>query len=224
MLEPRDVVQVSAAGSSPARMRIARIILPALAVAYPLLVYGGLRFLPPRTLALFLGAFCLARSVLRWRQGGRPPVRQFVLPVAAVSLIVALAAIFNEGRFFLFVPVLINAAVLVTFARTLFKGPPLVESLARLEHPVLNAEEVRHCRRVTWVWCAFFLLNGGAILWLAVRGDLAQWTVYTGGVTYILMGILFAAEVTYRAWRFRRYEGGMLDPLFRRIFPPRARC
>src|SRR4249919_485401 len=95
--------------------RIARIILPVLTVAYPLLVYGGLRFLHPRTLALSLGAFFLARSVLRWRQGGRPPILRFVPPFAAVLFIVALAAIFNEGRFFLFVPVLINAALLVTF-------------------------------------------------------------------------------------------------------------
>lgn len=192
------------------------------AVAYPLLVYGGLRFLHPRTLALALGAFCLARGVLRWRQGGRPPILRFVLPFALVVLIVALAALFDEGRFFLFVPVLINAALLVTFARTLLDGPPMVESLARLQHASLDAQEVRYCRRVTRVWCAFFLLNGGVILWLAVYGELAQWTVYTGGIAYVLMGMLFAAEFTYRAWRFRRYEGGMLDPLFRRIFPPRA--
>lgn len=203
-------------------MSIARIVLAVGAVAYPLLVYGGLRLLEPRTLALSLGAFFLARGVLRWRRGGQAPVVPLALPFALLLLIVALAAIFNEGRFFLFVPVLINAALLVTFARTLLAGPSMVESLARLQHASLDAEAVLYCRRVTRVWCVFFLLNGGVILWLAVSGELAQWTAYTGGVAYVLMGMLFTAEFTYRTWRFRRYEGGLLDPVFRRIFPPRA--
>lgn len=203
-------------------MRIAKILVSVAAVAYPLLVYGGLRLLEPRTLALSLGAVLVARGALRWRRGGPPPELRLVLPFIVVALIVALAALFNEGRFFLFVPVLINVALLVTFAGTLVDGPSMVESLARLHYASLDAEAVQYCRRVTRVWCVFFLLNGGVILWLAVSGELARWTVYTGGVAYALMGMLFAAEFTYRAWRFRRYEGGVLDPLFRRIFPPEA--
>jgi hypothetical protein len=37
----------------------------------------------------------------------------------------------------------------------------------------------------------------------------------------VLVGALFAVEMTYRAWRFRRYEGDVTDVVFRRVFPPK---
>src|SRR5207247_455361 len=64
-------------------------------------------------------------------------------------------------------------------------------------------------------------LNGGVTLWLALGATLAWWTFYTGVVSYALLGILFAAELVYRYWRFRPYDGSLTDPLFRGIFPPR---
>jgi uncharacterized membrane protein len=70
------------------------------------------------------------------------------------------------------------------------------------------------------VWCVFFVLNSGVILWLALRGPLEHWVLYTGLVAYLLMGALFTAEMTYRAWRFRRYQGEVTDVFFRRLFPP----
>jgi len=66
------------------------------------------------------------------------------------------------------------------------------------------------------------LANGSIALWLAVWGTARAWAVYTGAIAYLLMGILFAAEYTYRQWRFRRYLGAPTDVLFRWLFPPRA--
>ena len=45
------------------------------------------------------------------------------------------AALFDDGRLFLFVPVLINAALLVAFGRTLVNGPSTVETFARPPPP-----------------------------------------------------------------------------------------
>ena len=74
---------------------------------------------------------------------------------------------------------------------------------------------------VTWVWCGFFLLNGLTALALAIHASLAVWALYTGFLSYLLMGTLFALEFLVRTWRFRRYTGGFLNPLLERIFPPR---
>jgi hypothetical protein len=35
------------------------------------------------------------------------------------------------------------------------------------------------------------------------------------------MGLLFAIEMFYRHWRFRRYVGLPTDVLFKKLFPPR---
>lgn len=195
-----------------------KAVLIAAMVAYPVLVYGGLQMLPPRTLAVALGVVVLLRGVTLWR-GGRPWL--FLVPVVLVSGIMALAAIFDEGRFFLFVPVLINAALLISFSWTLFASVTIVETLAQRRLGHLTRDDVQYCRRVTEMWCVFFLANGGVILWLAMRASLATWTFYTGFLSYVFLGLLAAGELTYRSWRFRRYEGAVTDVFFRRLFPPR---
>ncbi len=65
------------------------------------------------------------------------------------------------------------------------------------------------------------LANAGVSLWLALYATLAQWTVYTGVVAYLLAGTLFTIEIAYRAWRFRDHRDGLADQVLRRIFPPR---
>jgi uncharacterized membrane protein len=112
---------------------------------------------------------------------------------------------------------------LIAFGRTLLWGPPLVETFARSRGRALPDEEVVYCRAVTGLWCLFFALNGGVTLWLALGAPLAWWTFYTGVVSYALIAVLFAAEMVYRYWRFRPYDGSATDPFFRGIFPPRER-
>jgi uncharacterized membrane protein len=196
---------------------IAKLIAPVVVIGYPLLVYGGLKVLPPRWLALALGVSLLARECGARARGLPSPL---LTPLVLVGGVFALALVFNEGRFFLFVPVLINGALLLSFARTLRGGPSMVESLARRRFGDIPPAHLAYCRRVTVVWCVFFALNAALILALALRAPLAYWTVYTGIVAYVLVGLLFTAEMTYRAWRFRRYEGEVTDVIFRRLFPP----
>jgi uncharacterized membrane protein len=199
-------------------VKVTRWLVALVIVGYPALVYGGLRLLQPRWVAVTLGCLLLMRELFALRSGRPSPL---LVPFVLVGGIFALAMVFNEGRFFLFVPVLINVALFVSFARTLFGGPSMVESLARRRVRDLPAEHLGYCRRVTEVWCAFFVLNSAVILWLAVRAPLEYWVVYTGLVAYGLVGLLFAAEMTFRAWRFRRYEGDVTDAIFRRVFPPK---
>src|SRR5213595_1611655 len=162
------------------------------AISYPVLIYAGLTLVRPRTLAIILAVLLLAHGVATWRQRGLAQVSRLVLlPVVVVLL---LAALFNQGQFFLLVPVLINLVLLTAFGRTLLWGPPMVETFARLRGRELPDEEVVYCRVVTALWCLFFALNGGVTLWLALGATLAWWTFYTGVVSYALLGILSAEE------------------------------
>ena len=186
-------------------------------LGYPLLVYAGLRLLHPRTLAVTLGAVLLIREIAQMRRGRPSPL---LLPVLLIGGVLVGAALLNEGRLFLFVPVLINAALLISFGRTLVVGPSMVESLARRRFGTVPPEHVDYCRRVTQIWCAFFLANSALILSLALWAPLEYWALYTGVIAYVLVGTVFAAEMTYRSWRFRRYAGDVTDVFFRRLFPP----
>jgi 3-hydroxymyristoyl/3-hydroxydecanoyl-(acyl carrier protein) dehydratase len=55
-----------------------------------------------------------------------------------------------------------------------------------------------YCRKVTLVWCAFFIFNGGIAAWTIFSGSDMLWSVYNGGISYILTGMLFAGEFIVR--------------------------
>ena len=192
----------------------------ALGVSYPFLVFGALTLFPARAVALAL-AVLLGFRALASRRFDRAQVRHLLPAAVLVAGALAIAVVWNEGRMFLFAPAVVNLGLLVAFARTLGAGPSMVETFARWQGYEMSADKSRYCRAVTLVWCAFFVANIGAILWLALFASLAWWTLYTGLVAYILVGLVFAAEVLYRAWRFRDYREGPVDLVLRRLFPPR---
>ena len=103
-----------------------------------------------------------------------------------------------------------------------FGDRPIVERFARLQADDLSEAEVHYCRSVTRLWCGFFIANGSTALYLALVRDLELWALFTGLISYILIGTLFAAEYLYRHWRFRRFVGVFADPLLKVIFPPRS--
>ena len=68
------------------------------------------------------------------------------------------------------------------------------QRLARLREPNLPPEGVRYTRKVTLVWCGFFIGNGAMALFTVLHGDMHLWTLWNGMVAYILMGTLMATE------------------------------
>jgi uncharacterized membrane protein len=95
-------------------------------------------------------------------------------------------------------PVLVNGALLTAFSWGLYSPPTVIERMARLRHADLPPAAIAYMRRVTLVWCAFFVLNGSMALYTAVFASLATWSLYNGLVSYALMGLLFAGEYVVR--------------------------
>ena len=199
-----------------------RVLVGTVGLAYPLLVYAGLRFFGPRILAAAAALLLLVHAGASWRRWRRRDVLRAAVPFVLVAAILAVVAAFNDGRILLFVPALVNAVMLIAFARTLVHGPSMVETFARLRHPELLASRGPYLRAVTCVWSGFFALNIAISLFLALHSTLAAWALYNGVLGYVLMGLLLGGERVYRYWRFRNYRGDLLDPLFRRLFPPPA--
>ncbi len=95
-------------------------------------------------------------------------------------------------------PVLVNLALLVWFTSSLYFPPPVVERLARLKEPDLPAHAITYTRKVTKLWCIFFLLNGSVALYTSLFSSLSVWTFYNGFLAYCLMGMLGAGEYLVR--------------------------
>jgi uncharacterized membrane protein len=64
---------------------------------------------------------------------------------------------------------------------------------------------VAYTRRVTQVWCGFFVVNGLLALGTALWASEALWSLYTGVIAYVLMGVLFGVEYLVRL-RFKRMQ------------------
>jgi uncharacterized membrane protein len=175
-----------------------------LGLAYPLLVFAALEVLEPRWIALAIAALFALRLAVARRRPSAEQARRLLAPALLGGAVVLATLLFGDPRALFLVPALVNAALLVVFGRTLFGGETLVETFARMQHPDLSPERIRHCRTVTIVWCAFFVANGCVSLWLALAGDAQLWALYTGFIAYLLMGLLFAGEFVVRSWRFPR--------------------
>lgn len=167
------------------------LIWVALTATYPVLVYLGLAHAEPRVLALLLLGLALARFLVS-------RTHQALGIALAGLLLAALTAWSNQLLPLKLYPVAVNAALLLLFGLSLWKGPPVVERLARLQEPKLDARGVAYTRRVTQVWCGFFVLNGGIALFTALWASEQVWALYNGLIAYGLMGLLMGAEYLVR--------------------------
>ncbi|AKF11195.1 hypothetical protein [Sandaracinus amylolyticus] len=185
-------------------LRVALVVLNAiLVIAYPLAVFYGLTHFGARAVSIMVLGLMVPGLAWRFRKADRATFWSVVrVPIAMLLLIFGGIAT-DDRRFLLALPVMINAVLLVEFGSTLRAGAtPMIERFARMQEPELDEAKQRHCRQWTWAWCVFFLLNGGTAAALALLAPVWWWTVYTGGLAYGLMGLMFAAEYLVRRRKF----------------------
>ena len=167
------------------------IFLTVLSIAYPALWYYG------REAGWFvwLAAAMCGLWLLRALTAKLPQQRYTAL---FITLFFAAVLVFRRHDSMYWYPVLVNLMMLAVFGGSLFAGQTVIERLARLQQPDLPEKAVRYTRRVTQVWCVFFIINGTLAALLVRLGRYDWWAVYTGVIAYVLMGILFAGEWLYR--------------------------
>ena len=172
-----------------------------LTLLYPLLIWIGHERIEPRWLALLLLVTAATRlpglalsQAARWSIAG-------ALLLAGVTI---WANVLLPLKLY---PVLVSFVLLGIFAYSLIVPPSVVERLARLREPDLPPAAVAYTRRVTQVWCGFFILNGSIAFATAWCASHAVWSLYTGVIAYVLMGILFGVEYLLRL-RFKRLHHG----------------
>ena len=179
--------------------RLLGLLVALVSVAYPFAVYFGVDHLSPRLFAALLGALWLARLLSNPRDANS---RRMTGAVLVFCLLLALA---DEPVLLRWYPVLVSVLLGLLFASSLKIGMPMVERLARLREPHLPEVAVRYTRKVTAVWALFMFANTLVVVALNLWAPLSWWTLYTGLISYLLMGLLFAGEWLVRQ-RVRRFE------------------
>ena len=175
------------------RLPLLKIITACVLLAWPFLVWFGLAHNGLQWLLPTLAVVLLLR--LRQAQDNAGPMRRVMQSVALAGLALCLAsALLGTHQLLLYWPVAVNGIMLALFGSSLFSAMPLVERLARLREPDLSPVGVRYTRRVTRVWCGFFIINGAIALFTVLHADIRLWTLWNGMIAYLLMGTLMAGE------------------------------
>lgn len=166
-------------------------------IAYPFLwwLWRG------NTAALQVLAVCMAGLWLLRAMLAREMMRFISIALAGLFI---LAAVAQQGKWLVWYPFAVNMLMLALFAGSLWRGKPMIERFARLRHPHLPEQALPYLRQVTRIWCGFFILNGGLIAVFIFQGNMRWWTLYTGFISYILMGVLLGGEWMYRQWVIKK--------------------
>ncbi len=162
---------------------------------YPPLVYFGMGILPSMSFVL-VGLALIGLRLLALRQQPDSKIWKIAFLITAAGLIVML--FLNSHLAVRAYPVIVSLSVAAVFGLSLLYPPPLVERFARLTEPNLPLSGVIYTRRVTIIWTLFLLANALISAATALWGTLAQWTLWNGLVSYLLMGTLFMGEVIVR--------------------------
>ncbi|XBS70897.1 hypothetical protein ABK905_07470 [Acerihabitans sp. KWT182] len=176
------------------------LILP----AWPALVWTSFTHPQIRWLLPLLSLLFVLRILTLW--GQKSAMGQAARVLALVGLVLCAASLaLRNHHLLLWYPVAANVVMLSLFGGSLLTAMPLVERLARWREPDLPAKAVAYARRVTQIWCGFFIINGGIALVTCLAGSLRWWALWNGVLSYLLMGALMAGEMGFR----RRLRAGL---------------
>lgn len=195
-----------------------KILFYIVAAIYPVLVFTMLVVfkLPVRVLSLCVVALACAffLSATGSRKSGGKSERKALdwrpmLSSALFLLAGILCFVFNEKVFLKLYSVSVSATMLFVFGSSLVFKPNIIFRFACLGDKTLKGSSFEqqvdnYCKKVTVVWCVFFVLNGSISVFTALHdfGNDALndkiWSVYNGGISYVLMGLLFAVEFVVR--------------------------
>lgn len=190
----------------PARLKnIVKIFIYSAAALYPGFIFYFLviRKTPLRQFSLFVMAFALLAFVSGTSSKKKTKSLSFFWASPLLFCLGALCFIVNSSTILKLYPLLINILLLAAFGATLFLPPCMIFRFATLTDKSIKGSlgEKRinsYCRKVTVIWCVFFIANGGMAAYTSLFGSDVLWSVYNGGISYILMGILFIGEFIVR--------------------------
>lgn len=195
-----------------------KIFLGIIIALYPILIFSLLVIfkLPIRIISLCVivlaVTFFLCVTGKQKNQNKKVDIRPIIS--SSLFLIAGILCFITQQSIFLrLYSVVISITMLFLFGSTLIYPPNMIFRFATLSDKTIKGSKFeekvnQYCKKVTIVWCCFFSLNGTISFLTAfsnkifpnINEDLANtiWSVYNGGISYILMGLLFIIEYCIR--------------------------
>ncbi len=177
-----------------------------LVLCYPFAIYFGVQYISPRYLALLIAIIFILRFMLL-KASSAKKVGKIPFLIVGIGLVICILGVcLNSLWMMKLYPILISMLMLGVFGFSLLYPPTVIERLARITEPELPEEAIAYTRKVTIVWCLFFLFNISISLWTMLFASTKVWAFYNGFLFYILMGTLFGVEFIIRFFVKRKIK------------------
>lgn len=118
--------------------------------------------------------------------------------LALVLFAIALSLRGGEAVLLRYYPVVVCAAIAISFTASCFAQRCLIERIALKMESDLPLEAQRYCRKVHYVWTCYLWANTAVLLYLASFASLEAWALYTGVISYVLTAVVFIVEYAVR--------------------------
>ena len=192
-----------------------KVLFGLIAILYPLFVFCALVVfkLPIRYLSIGIIIFAIAYSVINRRQyKGKNTAALFISPLILCA-IGAVSFCLDDVIAIKLYPALADLAYLTIMITSFFFPPPLayyfIDIFDKSMKTVIPKQRFDlYCFRASVVWCAYFVVDG-IIATLTVTIYLDNefiWGVYNAGITYVIMGIIFAGEYIILKIKLKKYS------------------
>jgi uncharacterized membrane protein len=175
------------------------VVVAMLGIAYPFAVYYMRGSISARSFVLL--ALCLL--ALRVFTARSDMARLWRVPLFLMALVLVTTTLLDANLAEKAYPALMSLTGAVTFIWSLFQPPSLIERFARLRRRDLPLAAIAYCRIVTIIWALWFVINAATATGLALWGSLELWTLWTGLLSYLAMGLLIVGEFAVRQWMLR---------------------
>ncbi|MFA6857398.1 MAG: AMP-binding protein [Treponema sp.] len=187
-----------------------KVLFYSTAAVYPVIIFIFLAIvkLPVRILSLCIialsAAFFLSATGKKKNTEERKTFDLKPLFSSALFLAAGLFCFFTNQTIFLkLYSVVISVTLLFVFGSTLFQPPSIIFRFATMQDKTIKGSPAEkrvesYCRRVTAAWCLFFVCNGSIAAFTVFFCSDEVWSVYNGGISYMLMGLMFTVEFIIR--------------------------
>lgn len=169
------------------KLRALKFILTIFSVIYPFALFFA------RDLSIWiLGLLAILWAIRGIFEGGK-----FKYICFFIAVFFMLCVIFRGSDLAFLYPVLMSLLFLAIFANSL-RNEAIITKIARLKEPSLDQNGVIYTRKLTKIWCGFFVVNALIAYLLSLMENKIYWSLYSGVVSYMIMGVLFGGEILYR--------------------------
>jgi uncharacterized membrane protein len=172
-----------------------------LIVLYPVLVFSALVIFKfsIRYLSVFIILLAIAYFLVN-RHNYKGKHKALVLISPAILCCIGIICLITKSSLTLKIyPALADMVYLVIMGTSILIPPPVVVYFINMFDKTIKdnipAEFFnQYCRKAAIIWCVFFVFDGVVAFITVFWASDVVWGVYNGGITYVLMGLIFIGE------------------------------